>query len=413
MKIVIFSAYYWPEYAGTAPYITAPAEHLASIGHEVHVAAAYPHYPEWRALEPRRFANRETHNGVTVHRRWHTIPSQQNAKSRGVYEASMFTTGLTQFAALPRPDVIIGVSPALSSAMLARLASRIYRCPYGLIIHDLFGKGAEQTGMGGGRVGQMLNRIEGGVARRASRLLVLTDAFADFFAASGFDRDRIDVVPPWSLRERPTIDRDAVRNRLGWKPDEFACVHAGNMGQKQGLENIVEAARLLAVRNDRAIRIVMAGDGHERARLESISTSLGLKNIEFTGGLSDREYDEVICAADVLLLNQRPSVSDMSLPSKMTAYFAARKPVIAAVANESAAAQTMRAADAGPIIDPADSEALASALVDLSQQPRLLEEMGDRAHTYADDHLSAAATLPQYARFVDHLIERRRGSTQA
>lgn len=404
MRIALFSAYYWPEYAGTAPYITAPAEYLASLGHEVHVAAAFPHYPEWKELEPRKFASKTVHNGVTIHRRWHTIPKTQSARKRGVYEASMLATGLTQFAGLPRPDVIVGVSPALASASLARMASTVYRRPYGLIIHDLFGKGAEQTGMGGGKLSSSLNAIEMSVARKAKRLLVLTDAFKEFFVAGGFDPERIDVAPPWSLREIKPIDRDAVRERLGWRPDQFVAVHAGNMGQKQGLSNIIEAAKVLSDQGEDSVRIVMIGDGNDRKNLEAMVRSYGLKNVQFTMGLPNDEYDAAISAADVLLLNQRPSVSDMSLPSKMTAYFAAGRPVIAAVAEDSAAADSMRAAGAGPIVDPADADALASSVVrlrKLSASDR--EKLGSNGNAYSNTELSSEKLLHRYAEFADVL----------
>lgn len=404
MRIALFSAYYWPEYAGTAPYITAPAEYLASLGHDVHVAAAFPHYPEWKELEPRKFASKTVHNGVTIHRRWHTIPKTQSARKRGVYEASMLATGLTQFAGLPRPDVIVGVSPALASASLARMASTVYRRPYGLIIHDLFGKGAEQTGMGGGKLSSSLNAIEMSVARKAKRLLVLTDAFKEFFVAGGFDPERIDVAPPWSLREIKPIDRDAVRERLGWRPDQFVAVHAGNMGQKQGLSNIIEAAKVLSDQGEDSVRIVMIGDGNDRENLEAMVRSYGLKNVQFTMGLPNDEYDAAISAADVLLLNQRPSVSDMSLPSKMTAYFAAGRPVIAAVAQSSTAASVIHSSAAGMVVDPTNPSGLRDAMKGLQEVPEMeRQRLGENGLRYVRSELSAGTVLPQYLDFVKKL----------
>ena len=129
MRFLIFSAYYWPEASGTAPFVTAPAEHLVEHGHDVHVVAAYPHYPQWEALEPRRPVTRVTHNGITIHRRWHTIPQTQTAKARALYEGSLLALGLTALPSVPRPDAILGVSPALASATLAKAASTVFRRP--------------------------------------------------------------------------------------------------------------------------------------------------------------------------------------------------------------------------------------------------------------------------------------------
>ena len=106
--------------------------------------------------------------------------------------------------ALPSsPDFPAQISTSASvrrsaSGLIARTAATLMRRPYGLIVHDLFGSGALQTGIGGGRVSGLLDRVERANARSAERLLVLTEGFRDFFVDGGFRRERIDVVPPWT-----------------------------------------------------------------------------------------------------------------------------------------------------------------------------------------------------------------------
>lgn len=408
MKIVIFSAYYWPETAGTAPYVTMPAEFLAGRGHEVHVAAGFPHYPQWKPLAKRRLSVVEEYGGVTIHRRPHTVPSKQDARSRAFYEASMLAAGSLNLATLPRPDVYIGVIPALSSGILAALASKIFRRPFGLIIHDLMGRGAQQTGIGGGGVAGALESVESRVARRASRLLVLTEGFRDFFVENGFAPSGVDVAPPWTPRSLDHIDPVAARRRLGWPDGDFVCVHAGNMGRKQGLSNLVDAARLLQLEGERGIKIILLGDGSERSGLESRAREYGLENFEFSGTASNERYDDTLVAADALLLNQLPSVADMSMPSKLSAYLAAGRPVVGAVDAASVAAAVLRAADAGPIVDPSDPRAMASALAALrNETSAVVASMGEHARAYSKSDLSAAAILPRYERFAEQIRSRQ------
>src|SRR5512143_3098739 len=88
MRLLIISAYFWPESTGTAPYITAMARHLAKTGHEVDVIAAHPHYPAWRPLRSRRGLRAEL-DGIVVRRLPHYVPRAPSASKRAFYEASM------------------------------------------------------------------------------------------------------------------------------------------------------------------------------------------------------------------------------------------------------------------------------------------------------------------------------------
>ena len=407
MRILIASAYYWPEFSGTAPYVTAPAEYLAAQGHDVHVVAAYPHYPQWRELERRTLASTEMRNGVQIHRRWHTIPSAQSSKSRALYEASMLGFGSSALVSVPRPDVIFGVTPALASASLAYLAAQRFRRPYGLVIHDLMGRGAIQSGIGSDRVGRVIERVERRLAESASRLRVLADGMKDFFVDGGVRPDAISVVPTWTLRASPAVDRVAVRRSAGWSDSDFICFHGGNIGQKQGLENVVDAADLLRRGGSESVRIVLVGDGNDRSRLEAKSRQLGLQNLEFIPMQPAERYDELVAAADLLLLNQRPTVADMSLPSKLSAYLASGRPVLAAVSSDSPAAIELRRSEGGLIVDPGRPEGLVEGIEGLLGEPGLLDEIGSKGKEYAKRSLSSDAILPRYEEFVTSIAVSR------
>ena len=110
--------------------------------------------------------------------------------------------------------------------------------------------------------------------------------------------------------------------------DEQVVLHAGNMGFKQDLENVIAAARL-AERGPTPIRLVLMGDGAERKRLERLAGDL--PSVQFLDAQPEDVFMDVLAAADVLVLNERTTVLDMSLPSKITSYFRSGRPVVAAV----------------------------------------------------------------------------------
>lgn len=404
MNVVFAAAYYWPE-TGVGSYLSVPAEYLAERGHRVTVITGFPHYPSWRPQVRRRAWASEVHGGVTIRRRWHHVPRTQTVLTRGLYEGSLLAGGLTALPGLPTPDAIVGVTPTFSGAVLAATAGAAFRRPYGLLVNDLMGH-ADQSGVSGGaRVAGSLRRTELALARRAAGVGIIAEGFRPYFEAGRVAPERIVRLRTWTLGDEPSEPVEAARRRLGWKPSDFVCLHGGNMGQKQALANLLEAAGRL--RSDR-VRIVLAGDGNDRPRLERQAHEMHLDNLSFAPVQPWGHYESMLRAADVLLVNQRASVSDMSLPSKLTSYFAVGRPVVAAVAPASETAREIEAAGAGKVVAPEDPAALAEGILALERSPQTCEAHGRSARAYADRHLRAESVLPAYERFVRGIAEARR-----
>ena len=116
-----------------------------------------------------------------------------------------------------------------------------------------------------------MSALEGWLLRTADRVVVIHDRFAARVADDfGVPRDRIEVVRNWThLPPSPEVDVAATRAALGWAPGEIVVLHAGNMGVKQGLENVVDAARLASER-ELPVRFVLLGHGSERDRLKGL-----------------------------------------------------------------------------------------------------------------------------------------------
>ncbi len=406
IRVLIATSQYWPEIAGNAPYVSGLAEGLAARGHGVTVVTGYPHYPQWRRQGPLRLASRERRAGVTVRRRWHYVPREHSAAHRLLYEGTLTAGGLTALGLRSRADVVIGVVPSLSGAVLAATAAAVYRRPLVLVFQDLMGRAAEQSGYAGGsRVAKRLSRFELALARRAAAVGIITPGFRQYLEAGGVAPGRIHRVRNWHLGEPSTRDRAETRARLGWPEDAFICLHAGNMGHKQGLSNLVEAARLL---HDGNVRIVLAGDGNERQRLEREAEDLPAERIAFLGPQAPGDYEAMFAAADVLLVNQLPAVSDMALPSKLTSYFAAGRPVVAAVAAESEAAREIELAGAGIVLPAGEPAQLASVLQSLHHEPAKAHTLGEAGRAYAASALSRDAALAEYEAMIRWATGNRR-----
>lgn len=404
-RILVTGLHYWPEVSGNAPYTTASCEHLAGKGHDVTVLTGMPHYPAWR-IDPAyrgRMTSTERKGGVLILRRGHYVPSRQTAQGRALMEVTSSLTG--SLVRPSRPDAILGIVPALSGAVLARGHSMRTRAPYGLLFHDLMGRAAAQSGIERGPgVAAVTTAIEGWGARSATAIGIVAESFRSYFEDLDIDPGRIVSVPNWTRIEAPTADPDATRRRLGWKQEDRIVLHSGNMGMKQGLEQVIETAELAAATAP-DFRFVFVGDGNQRRSLERMAAELG--NCEFRPFEAEDAYPNVLAAADVLLVSERSSVVDMSIPSKLASYLASGRPILAAVTAGGEAAELVRRSGGGVVVDAGEPAAILAALRGLIDDPDLGGRLGTAGRAFADLELAADRGLARVEVLVNRILDGR------
>ncbi|MGD0122821.1 MAG: glycosyltransferase [Candidatus Limnocylindrales bacterium] len=402
MSHILFAGInYWPELSGISPYTTGLAEYLANCGHRVTVITGFPHYPSW-SVDPAyrgELRRKETIAGVEVIRRRHYVPSHQSVVGRGLYEVTFFAHGL--LSRPDPPDVVIGVTPSLSGGALARIFAARWHVPYGLIVQDLMGRAAKQSGMAaGGLVAGGVSRLEAWTVGRARAVGVVSPSFVPYLRSLGVRSSRIVDLPNWNVRPAVAASAAETRERLGWGQNHIV-LHAGNMGLKQGLEQVLEAARISAM-SEPLIRFVLLGDGNQRAQLQRAAT--GLANVQFLPSQSDDDYAAALAAADVLLLCQRASVADMSLPSKLTSYCAAGRPIVAAVRGDGATYREIQRTGAALAVPAGDPEALLDAITCLRDDPAESARLGAAGASYAATALGSTEGLERGRKFVEGLL---------
>lgn len=400
-RIVIVGINYAPEPTGSAPYTAGMAEMLSAAARSVDVVCGIPHYPTWR-VEPadrRRLRRCEQRNGVAVHHLRHFVPGRQDAIRRVAWEATF--AGHAAGYRLPNPpDLVIASTPSLGGAAVgARLAAR-HGVPLGVVVQDLVGQGVRQSGLAGGaRLAGLAGRVEGALLRRANLIGVVCDSFRAQLGGYGVDPDRVESLPNWTHIGAPSGDAGAIRRRLGWDDGRFVVLHTGNIGLKQDLGNVVAAARISAPDK----HFVLLGDGSQRSVLRKLAA--GVANLSFLDPVSASEYPQVLAAADLLLVNERPEVGDMSLPSKLTSYLSAGGPILAAVGIGGACATELAKTRGAALVVPAGCpDALAAAVTSLAAAPAARARMGECGRAYAQRHLGVAAAGRRYRQFAAALL---------
>lgn len=420
-RFFILTLNYAPEPTGFAPRVTALAEYLVGHGHDIHVFTGFAFAPYWRRRDDDRgrLAARERRGGVTVHRLTHFIPRRpssalQRILLEGTFSAAALGPVLTETIRGGPPDAVVyhGAQPAI--AMLARLVAGAIGRPYVVNITDLAAELARDVGIAGRRLHRVLDAFEFAAYRRAAGANVLCRSFGDALAAHGYPADRIRLArDPIDVElVRPAAPDPAFRARHGIPSDAFVVLHAGSMGRKQGLMNIVAAAARL---RDARVCWVLVGDGEARqALVDAVHAARVETTVRFVPYQPDDQLSQMFGSADLLLLNQLRSVKDTVIPSKLLTYMAAGRPVLAAVNAGSQAAEILREADGGRIIAPEDPAALAAAAQEFaSQPPDSLASCGARNRAYAEQHFDQRTILAGHEAFLLSTVGARRMSRAA
>ncbi|OZC67715.1 glycosyltransferase WbuB [Rhodococcus sp. 06-470-2] len=403
MRITLIGLNYKPEVTGIAPYTADVAEGLSQRGYDVHVVTGFPHYPQW-APDP-RYAGptiEEMVDGVHVTRHRHYVPGSMTVTQRAHLELS-FGTRVAR-SRIPSSNVVVCVSPALVSTglVMARLKAQPFRPALGVWVQDLYSRGVIETGtMQGSSAGATTN-LESGILRAADGVAVIHRRFAEHaHTALRVPESKLTVIPNWThMPHQASMSRDHARDLLGWSRDAVIALHAGNMGLKQGLENVVEAARE-SDRRGGPVQFVLMGDGNQRQILEELGTDIS--SLRFVRSLPEKEFRAALDAADVLLVNERPEVSEMAVPSKLTAYFGSGSPVLAATAAGSVTDQEVRSAGAGVRVDPANPAALLEGVIELATDPDRSAQLVESGNRYLRHHMSRDVALDRFEEWVHTL----------
>jgi colanic acid biosynthesis glycosyl transferase WcaI len=409
MKILIHGINYTPEILGAGKYTGEMGQWLATRGHQVRVVTAPPYYPAWRVEEgySAREYRHERVTGVDVWRCPLWVPDKPSGLKRllhlASFAASSFPVMLRQ--ALWRPDVVVLIEPTLFCAPSAWLAARLCTAKRWLHIQDLELDAATGLGMLSiGHVRRALYGVERSLLRGAQRVSTITEAMRRRVMDKGVPERSTWLLPNWSDIEfvRPMQRDNEVRQAFGAGPGDVLALYAGNMGEKQGLDLILDVADRL--KEQRHIKFAMVGTGTTRDRLERTAASRGLANVRFFPAQPLERLPLMLAAGDVHLVVQRREAADLVMPSKLTNILAAGRPSVATADPGTALYAVLNNHDCGITTTPGNVQEVVASLVVLAEDSTMRERLGRNARRYAESHLDKEKILTLFETNMRELV---------
>lgn len=395
MKILFLGLNYSPEEIGIGRYSGDMARALAAAGHEVRAVVAAPYYPTWKVFAGHEgFGWRRTReDGVDVTRCPIYVPARPSGLKRIIHHLSFLAASLppmVKAAAGFRPDLVITVAPSLIAAPVAWLSARLCRAKCWLHVQDFEMEAAFATGL----------VSEGGIAQRLGPWFEKT-VIALFDTVSSISPQmcaklREKGVPPAQVFElRNWADIDEIRPlggissyRTQWDiTTPHVALYSGNIANKQGIEIVLDAARLLQHRKD--LTFVVCGQGPNRGNLETAAADL--PNIRFHDLQPRERLGELLGMASVHLMPQLADAADLVLPSKLTNMLASGRPIVATALPSTGLADEVEGC--GLLATPGSAQTFAAKIERILDDPELAGRLGAAGRTRAEERWAQGPIL--------------------
>jgi colanic acid biosynthesis glycosyl transferase WcaI len=415
LRILLHGINYSPELTGIGKYSGEMAEWLAARGHGVRVVTAPPYYPAWRVRTDYRAWSYKTEpgagsDGVRVYRCPIYVPRKPSGRTRVLHLGSFMLTSLPIMLSQAqwRPDVVLTVEPTLMSAVAGLMTARMAEAVAWLHVQDFevdaaFGLGLLESD---GHVRRTAEMVERRTMRGFDHISTVSEKMMERLPEKGIAVEKTVMFPNW-------VDTDAIaplpgpsrlRHQLGLGPDRVVLMYAGNMGMKQGLELLPLLANAFA--SDPRIHFVFCGDGAYHAQLAGMVH--GAANVTMLPLQPFDRLNDLLNAADIHLLPQRPDAADLVMPSKLTGMLASGRPVIATAAQGTQVAITLGAC--GIAVPPLNHPALFAAVRALADAPEMRHNLGVAARAYAVEHLGRERVLERFESELSAAVGKRHSS---
>lgn len=405
-KLLFIASNFAPELTGIGKYLGDMAAWLAQAGFEIRVITAPPYYPAWRV--PPGYSSRQYRTqllgAIRVIRCPLLVPRVPRGMTRLLHMMSFAVSTLPVVlwqAVTWRPRLVFVVEPPLSCAPAALLGARLCGARAWLHVQDFEVDAAFQLGLlRGASLKRFALNTERWLMRRFDGVSSISPRMLRKLLRKGLDRTRIRYFPNWvdTTSIHPLTGANDLRRELGIADGVRVLLYSGNMGEKQGLELLVEVAQQFS--GEPGVLFLLCGDGAAKARI--MEAAAGLPNIRFMPLQPLTRLNELLSLADVHLLPQRRDAEDLVMPSKLTAILASGRPVVASARPNSDLGRA--AAMGGIVVPPGEPLAFAAALRRLIDDGALCTALAETGRTYAIAQWDRDVVLSDVALELDAML---------
>ena len=388
MKLLILTQYFPPEVGAPQNRLYELAVRLKDKGADVEVLTAMPNYPQMEVYPSYKGKHytEESLNGIKIKRTWIYVSQKASVVRRLLnYFSFVFSSLFYGLIKLEKKDLLLVESPPLFLGISAYILAKAKKAKMIFNVSDLWPESAEKLNIINNRF--LLNaatKMEEFFYRKASLISGQTQGICKniqqrfpnktvYWLKNGVDMNFYDVNKEVSSDFR-------VKN--GFKPTDFILIYGGIIGHAQGLDVILNAARLLKDKED--IKFVLLGSGPDKERLLGMKERQQLDNVFFFDAVAKNKMQEIIMQTDAAVIPlKRLDLFKGAIPSKIFENLALKKPVILGLEGE-AKELFIDEGKCGVAFVPEDYNDLKEKILYIYNHPDEAKQMGENGRRYAE-----------------------------
>ena len=400
MNILIYGINYTPDLTGIGKYTGEMGAWLVKNGNKVDVITAMPYYPKWEkaAGYKGKIWFSENIAGANVKRCPLYVPKNVTGATRMIHEFSfLLSSSVFWLRALfksydivitPYPPLIIGFWPYFYK-LFHRKAIWVFH------IQDLQVDAARELGLiKNKKLLSVLTKLELFWLKKADRVSSISEGMKARILTKGVSEETYIMLPNWAETEivKPLSKKMSMRGMLGISEEKKVILYSGNLGEKQGVDMIIDAA--FAFKDQHNILFVVAGEGASKIRLQAYATEKAVENVLFLPLQPYSKLASFLAIADVHLVLQKKSAADLVLPSKFMSILSAGGVAVVTAEENTSLYDMIISNKLAYICEPDNLSLFIEVLRDALDQDSSF--MSNQARKFAVEHLSIDSILRKF-----------------
>jgi glycosyltransferase involved in cell wall biosynthesis len=302
-------------------------------------------------------------------------------------------------AAAFAPDVLVSCNMPLDAERRLYRTCAARGAGFVVWLQDIISKATyhflnERLGLLGRLIGRHYLRLQMSLLGASDAIIAISDKFRRPLEEWHIDARKIAVIPNWApLSEISPAAKDNHWARQQRLHDRPVALYTGTLGLKHDPELLL---RLAQASGGSGLEVVVVSEGAGPNWLAQRKAELGVGNLTLLPFQPMERYSEVLGAGDILIAMIGREAAGFSVPSKILSYLAAAKPVVASIAADNDAAATIRAADAGIVVEPGDVAGFCNGVRRLASDAAERRRLGGNARRFAERQFDAEAKAVQF-----------------
>ncbi|MEO6520475.1 MAG: WcaI family glycosyltransferase [Mucilaginibacter sp.] len=408
-KVLLIGHNFSPEPTGIGKYSGDMMDWFAKNGYDCTVVTTFPYYPYWKVQPPykNRFYKKEviaypeSASTLTIYRCPLYIPAKPTGKTRMLQDISFWISMVWVVLKLTlfnkKHDYIITVAPPFHLGYLAWFYRKIKGGKLIYHIQDLQIDAAQELNMlSNDRLFKIIYALERRILIGSDFVSTISEGMVKK-VKSKIDRNIL-LFPNWVDVSSfyPIADKAGLKEKWGYRQEQFICLYSGSIGHKQGLENIVFCAEIL--REHKNIKFIICGTGPYKYKLEELVNEKQLTNVDFLPLQDKNLFNAFLNMADIHLVIQKGNASDLVMPSKLTTILAIGGSCIITSPSDTSLYNLVKKYSVGFIIPPDDFESLKTSVLSLVEND--VEVYKRNARAYAEKYLNIDNVMNQFVKEI-------------